>query len=87
MLHNKKILAPIVHFAAHVTVGSLLFLVIAAPAVGLSLLVHSLEAVNLDSFTVLVLKFLERAILVADAMLFITYLVVTAIKSVKEMWP
>ena len=87
MLHNKKILAPIVHFAAHVTVSSLLFLVIAAPAVGLSLLVHTLEAVHLDSFTVLVLKFLERAILVADAMLFITYLVVTAIKSVKEMWP
>ena len=86
MLHNKKVLAPIVHFAAHVTVGSLLFLVIAAPAVGLSLLVHTLEAVHLDSFTVLVL-FLERAILVADAMLFITYLVVTAIKSVKEMWP
>lgn len=41
MLHNKKVWAPIVHFAAHVTVGSLLFLVIAAPAVGLSLLVHA----------------------------------------------
>ena len=50
MLHNKKILAPIVHFAAHVTVGSLLFLVIAAPAVGLSLLVHSLEAVRRSRF-------------------------------------
>ena len=33
-----------------------------------------------------VLAFLEHAILLADAGLFLTYLVVTAIKSVKEMW-
>lgn len=86
MFHKNKMWTPIVHFAAHVVVGSLLFLVIATPAVGLSLLVHALESAHLDSFTIAVLTFLEHAILVADAVLFIIYMMVTALKSVKEMW-
>ncbi len=88
-MHNKNIKSfwtPIVHFAGHTFIGSVLFLIIGAPAVGLSLLVHALEAAHIDGFTIVVLSFLERAILVADAGLFIIYLVVTAIKSVKEMW-
>ena len=64
----------------------MLFLIVGAPAVGLSMLVHALEAAHVDGFTVLVLSFLEHAILLADAGLFLTYLVVTAIKSVKEIW-
>lgn len=88
-MHNqnqKSIWTPVVHFAAHTFVGSVLFLIVGLPAVGLSLLVHALEAAHLDGFTVQVLSFLEHAILLADAGLFMTYLVVTAIKSVKEMW-
>lgn len=84
--NNKNFWTPIVHFAGHTFIGSVLFLIIGAPAVGLSLLVHALEAAHLDGFTIQVLGFLEHAILVADAGLFITYLVVTAFKSVKEMW-
>jgi hypothetical protein len=83
---KKSIWTPVVHFAAHTFVGSLLFVIVGAPAVGLSMLVHALEAAHLDGFTVEVLAFLEHAILLADAGLFMTYLVVTAIKSVKEMW-
>ncbi len=88
-MHNKNhksFWTPIVHFAGHTFIGSVLFLIIGAPAVGLSLLVHAREAAHIDGFTIGVLSFLERAILVADAGLFIIYLVVTAIKSVKEMW-
>ncbi len=88
-MHNKNhksFWTPIVHFAGHTFIGSVLFLIIGAPAVGLSLLVHALEAAHIDGFTIVVLSFLERAILVADAGLFIIYLVVTAIKSVKERW-
>ena len=84
--HKKSIWTPVVHFAAHTFVGSLLFVIVGAPAVGLSMLVHALEAAHLDGFTLEVLAFLEYAILLADAGLFLTYLVVTAIKSVKEMW-
>lgn len=84
--HKKSIWTPVVHFAAHTLIGSLLFVIVGAPAVGLSMLVHALETAHLDGFTVEVLAFLEHAILLADAGLFLTYLVVTAIKSVKEMW-
>ncbi|WP_126448011.1 hypothetical protein [Sulfuricystis multivorans] len=88
-MHNKNqksFWTPIVQFAGHTFIGSVLFLIIGAPAVGLSLLVHALGAAQIDGFTIVVLSFLERAILVADAGLFIIYLVVTAFKSVKEMW-
>lgn len=77
---------PVVHFAAHTLVGSVLFLIVAAPAVGLSLLVHALANVSVDGFTILVLKFLEHAILCADSLLFAAYMVVTGAKSVKELW-
>ena len=87
-MNNKKnrLWTPVVHFGAHTLIGSVLFLIVGAPAVGLSMLVHALEAAHVDGFTVLVLSFLEHAILLADAGLFLTYLVVTAIKSVKEIW-
>ena len=41
---------------------------------------------GIDTFTVLVLTLLERVILVADAVLFVIYLSVTAIKTVKEFF-
>ena len=87
-MKNKKnpLWTPVVHFGAHTLIGSVLFLIVGAPAVGLSMLVHALESAHVDGFTVLVLSFLEHAILLADAGLFLTYLVVTAIKSVKEIW-
>ena len=83
---QQNLWTPLVHFGGHTLIGSVLFLIVGAPAVGLSLLVHALESANIDGFTVMVLTFLEHAILVADAGLFMTYLVVTAIKSVKELW-
>ncbi len=83
--YKKSIWTPIVHFAGHTAVGTALFFVVGIPAVLLSFLVHALEAAHVDGFTVEVLKFLEHAILVADAGLFIIFLVITFIKSVKEM--
>ena len=61
--HKKSIWTPVVHFAAHTFVGSLLFVIVGAPAVGLSMLVHALEAAHLDGFTVEVLV-LSDAVLI-----------------------
>ena len=81
MQQKQKIWTPIVHFAAHTFVGSIIFLIVGLPAVGLSILVHMLGDAGIDTFTVLVLTLLERVILVADAVLFVVYLSVTALTS------
>lgn len=82
---EKSLWAPIAHFAGHTLVGTALFVIIGAPAVGLSFLVKALAAAQVDGFTVSVLSFLEHAILVLDAALFLVYLGITAYRSVKEM--
>ena len=83
---NKKSLwTPIVHFAGHAFIGTTLFLIVGFPAVALNLLVKFLVSVGIDGFTVAVLEFLEHAILLVDAVLFLVFLGVTAYKSVKEM--
>lgn len=84
--HSKSIWTPVVHFAGHAIVGTILFLIVALPAVLLSLVVHGLEAAHIDGFTVEVLKFLDHAILIADAGLFVAFLVITFIKALREMW-
>ena len=86
MQQKQKIWTPIVHFAAHTFVGSIIFLIVGLAAVGLSILVHMLADWGVDIFTVFVLTLLERVILVADAVLFVIYLSVTAIKTVKEFF-
>ena len=53
--HKNSIWTPVVHFAAHTLIGSLLFVIVGAPAVGLSFQVHAIEKAQLDWFTVEVL--------------------------------
>lgn len=75
---------PVAHFAAHTAVGTLIFLIIGIPAVLLSYLVHWLESIGVSSFTILVLSFLENAITITDAMLFVVFLALGAFKAAKE---
>lgn len=84
-MKKNSLWANIVHFAAHTFTGSVLFLIVGAPAVGLSMLIDLLGAAKLDGFTIAVLTLLEHAILLVDAALFATYLGLAALKSVKEM--
>lgn len=77
---------PIAHFAGHTITGTLIFCIIATPAIGLSMLVHWLEKVDeVSRFTIIVLTYLEHAILIVDAVLFVVYLGFTAIHALKEM--
>lgn len=83
---THELWAPVVHFAGHAVVGTALFLLIAAPAVGLHLLTGFLDAHHLtDGFTHGVLEALEKVLLALDATLFLVFLVVTAIRSIREM--
>lgn len=85
-MRNRSFWAPVVHFAAHTYMGFVLFLIVAAPAVGLSILIDELKRLHVDRFTIAVLYWLDRAILIVDALLFVTHLAVSAVKSVKEKW-
>ncbi len=76
---------PIWHFAAHTITGTGIFVVIALPAVGLSMLIHYLEGGSVPKFTLLVLTVLEHAILIVDSVLFLVYLGFTSVRAIKEM--
>jgi hypothetical protein len=67
-------LAPVVHFAAHALVGSLVFIVIALPALGLSLLVHWLESRGAAGYVIVTI----------DAIAFTWHLLYSTYKAFKE---
>jgi hypothetical protein len=80
---SKRWWSPISDFAHHIAIGTAIFIIVGAPAIGLSFLVHYLETLGVGSFTVTVLTFLEHAILIVDSALFLVYLGSTAYKAVK----
>jgi hypothetical protein len=77
-------LAPVAHFAAHALVGSLVFVVIALPALGLSLLVHWLESRGAAGYVISVLTALEYVIVTIDAIAFTWHLLYSTYKAFKE---
>lgn len=77
---------PILQFALHTITGSAIFVVIAMPAVCLSVLNHYLESKGVPRLTLNILTVLEHAILIVDSILFLVYLGLTAMHSIKEMY-
>ena len=59
--------SPVAHFAAHAVVGSLVFIIIALPALGLGLLIKWLELQGTSTYVLLVLTGLEYAIVTIEA--------------------
>ncbi|PMV89764.1 MULTISPECIES: hypothetical protein [unclassified Pseudomonas] len=82
---NQPWWSPIAHFAAHCFVGSIIFIIIGLPAVGLSFLVHYLESIGVSSVTIGVLTFLEVALTVTDGLLFLIYLALGIYRALKEL--
>ena len=76
---------PISHFAGHIVIGSLLFCIFAAPAIGFAIAVSHLKSLGVPDFTVTVLTFLEHTILITDALLFLVYTFVACAKAIREM--
>ncbi|TCV51586.1 MULTISPECIES: hypothetical protein [Pseudomonas] len=75
---------PIAHFAAHCFVGFIIFIIIGLPAVALSFLVHKLETLGVNPLTIGVLTFLETALTIADAILFLIFLSLGIFRALKE---
>lgn len=75
----------IVNFATHAFIGTLIFLIVALPAIGLQHLVHIAEGWGTSAFVISVMVFLERAILVLDAGAVLLYLLINTYKEIKEM--
>ncbi|MCS8129894.1 hypothetical protein N1E91_11795 [Pseudomonas aeruginosa] len=76
--------APIVHFATHAVVGSIIFIIVATPSVLLGWLVHKLREWQVSEVTLTILLFLEYSILVMDAILFLAFLGFTTWSAIKE---
>lgn len=71
---DKKIWWLVWSLTVHVFIGSLLFLVIAAPAIGLEFAIEKLRTIlETDSFVINVLTFLKYAILILDALLVLIF--------------
>lgn len=75
-----------VKMAAHTLVGTILFLIVALPAVGLGLLEHQLESLALPKLTLLVIEGLEALLLATDALLFVVHIVRGLLDALKEVW-
>lgn len=69
----------------HVIVGTFCFLVIVGLAVGLNLLVHLLEGWGVSNFVILVIQGGEYALLGADILLFIVFLVKTTWRATQDL--
>ncbi len=83
--HNTPWWEPIAHFSAHILVGSLIFIVIAAGSIGLEKLVdYVANSWALSDFTSTVLHGMAHAILLGDCVLFGLYLISVMIKTAKE---
>jgi hypothetical protein len=76
-------------FAVHEIVGTLLFLIIYAPAVGLYFLVHFLDDwighPGGSRFLLLAIEGAEYSLLVVDTVLFASFLLKTAYRTWKEL--
>lgn len=65
--------------------GSIIFVVVAIPAIGINYSVHWLERQGIDSVIIVGLTMLEYTLFSVDAMLFIFFIVKSAIKAGQEL--
>lgn len=66
---------PILDTLLHVVVASMMFIIIALPALGLSLLVKTLEALGLPAYSTYLLTGLEFILLTVDVVAVLFYIV------------
>jgi hypothetical protein len=77
---------PILEFLVHVVVGTLLFLLIAAPAIGLDYLVSWLEALGVARPILWGLMGCEYLLFGADVILFTVFIMRQAWKGARKLW-
>jgi hypothetical protein len=75
MKDKKPFYQPLVDVLTHVVIGTLMFCIIAIPAVLLSFLVHWLETLGVSSYSIQLLTLLEHGILTVDVLSVFFYIV------------
>ena len=68
-----------------VVVGTLLFIVIYAPAVGLDFLVGWLTSLGITKFLIVVVKIAKYSLVVADTVFFLAFLWKTAARTITRL--
>lgn len=77
---------PLVEFLIQVILGSLLFVIIFAPAVGLNFLVKWLSAQGITSLLVYIVTAAEYILVLIDLAVYVAFLLRTAWRSILRMW-
>lgn len=83
--NNTSWWKPLLVFFVEILVGSLIFILVSLPAVGLNYLVKWLAEKNVDSVIILGLTALEYTIFAVDVALCLFFIVKSAIKAGKEL--
>ena len=82
---NKFSLWPAWDFAVHVTVGTLVFVIIASGAVALDVVIARLEPLGIDRIIMYGLKGAEYALFVTDLLLFLVFLAKTGARATRSL--
>ena len=75
----------VAQFAVHVVVGTMVFCLLAAPAIGLSILVHLRTLVTDDVVIQLGIRCAEYALFGADLVLFVVFLIRSVIRAARNL--
>ncbi len=76
---------PVAHFAGHLFIGTGIFLIFGGLSVGLALLVQCLSSIRLPELTLQTLSFVEQVILLADTVLYLSWIFISGIGLIKDM--
>jgi len=76
---------PLWEFLLHVLVGTGIFVVIAAPAVGLNLLVAYLATLKVSYWIILGLEVAEYSLFILDIVLYLVFLVRTGWRTIQKL--
>ena len=75
----------LLEFATHISLATLLFFLIYAPAIALNVLVLQLEHCEVSPSVIFAIQLAEWAIIVADSTLFFAFLVKTTWRTIKNL--
>jgi hypothetical protein len=74
------------HLLIHFLSGTIVFVVVALLAVGLSILVHYFSSIGISLFIVYGLQVAEYLLFVVDLLLFVVFVLRTAWRTLKKIW-
>ncbi|WP_425668751.1 hypothetical protein ACPSL3_09990 [Vibrio owensii] len=83
--HKEKWWFPLYEFGMHILIGTVVFVLIAVPAILLNIWITSLKG-TVDELIILVLTGVEYVLFFVDVLLFAIYIIRTTIKAGKELW-